>query len=271
MAGTGSDACTVTLTAAARSGGMSVSLSSNNGAVKVPSSVTVPGNATSVGFTAAVSPVKLTQTATLTAKANGVTKSFALKLYAGTATLSVNATSIAFGNVDVNTTASQPLTLKSTGTAPVIISAATMTGTGFTISGVSFPLTLNPSQTATLNVQFAPSAKGAATGRVTIASNSSANGTAVIGLSGTGAIKTHEVDLSWNAPSSSRVPIVGYNVYRSAAGASSYQRMNSTEVTPTQYADTTVQSGKAYDYVVKSLDSARVESAPSNVTSVVIP
>jgi len=268
MAGNGSDACTVTLSAAALSGGMSVTLSSSNGAVRVPSSVTVPGNATSVGFTAAVSAVKTTQSATLTAKANGVTKSFALKLYAGTATLSVNSTSIGFGNVELNTTASQPLTLKSTGTAPVTISAATLTGTGFTISGVSFPLVLNPSQTAALNVQFAPSAKGLVTGRLTI---SSTGGTAVISLSGTGEVASHEVDLSWDAPGSSSVSIVGYNVYRSAAAASSYQRMNSAAVTPTQYADKTVQSGKSYDYVVKSLDSAGVESAPSNVTRVVIP
>ena len=268
MAGNGSDACTVTLSAAALSGGMSVTLSSSNGAVRVPSSVTVPGNATSVGFTAAVSAVKTTQSATLTAKANGVTKSFALKLYAGTATLSVNSTSIGFGNVELNTTASQPLTLKSTGTAPVTISAATLTGTGFTISGVSFPLVLNPSQTAALNVQFAPSAKGLVTGRLTI---SSTGGTAVISLSGTGEVALHEVDLSWDAPGSSSVSIVGYNVYRSAAAVSSYQRMNSAAVTPTQYADKTVQSGKSYDYVVKSLDSAGVESAPSNVTRVVIP
>jgi len=245
-----------------------VTLSSSNGAVRVPSSVTVPGNATSVEFTAVVSAVKTNQSATLTAKANGVTKSFALKLYAGTATLSVNSTSIGFGNVELNTTASQPLTLKSTGTAPVTISAATLTGTGFTISGVSFPLVLNPSQTAALNVQFAPSAKGLVTGRLTI---SSTGGTAVISLSGTGEVASHEVDLSWDAPGSSSVSIVGYNVYRSAAAASSYQRMNSAAVTPTQYADKTVQSGKSYDYVVKSLDSAGVESAPSNVTRVVIP
>jgi fibronectin type 3 domain-containing protein len=93
----------------------------------------------------------------------------------------------------------------------------------------------------------------------------------LISLSGTGEVASHEVDLSWDAPGSSSVSIVGYNVYRSAGGASSYQRMNSTAVTPTQYADKTVQSGKSYDYVVKSLDSAGAESAPSNVTSVAIP
>ena len=34
------------------------------------------------------------------------------------------------------------------------LSAGTVSGTGFTMSGVSFPLTLNPGQTATLTVQL---------------------------------------------------------------------------------------------------------------------
>ena len=82
ITGEGSDACTVTLTAAAPSGGMSVNLASSNGAVKVPGSVTVPGNATSVGFTATVSSVSSTQSVALMATLNGVAKTFALQLKA---------------------------------------------------------------------------------------------------------------------------------------------------------------------------------------------
>ena len=59
-------------------------------------------------------------------------------------------------------------------------------GTGFTTSGATFPVTLNPGQSATLNVQFDPTATGAATGELTIQSNSSTNSTAVVNLSGTG-------------------------------------------------------------------------------------
>jgi fibronectin type 3 domain-containing protein len=39
----------------------------------------------------------------------------------------------------------------------------------------------------------------------------------------------------------------------------------------TAYTDMTVQSGKNYDYVVKSVDSSGVESTPSNTTTVAIP
>ena len=271
MTGPGTDSCTVTLTAAAPGGGISIGLSSSNSAVTVPTAVTVPNNATSVGFTATVSSVSSTQSATLTASANGTSKSFALQLNAYTPTLSINATSIAFGNVVVNTAVTQSVTLTSTGTGPVTISAAKLTGTGFTLSGPTFPLTLNPSQTATLNVQFDPATSGAATGQLTITSNSSTNGTAVISLSGTGEVLSHQVDLTWNAPSSPSDPIAGYNVYRSSNGGSSYQRVNSSEVTQTTYLDASVQSGLAYKYVVKSVDSSGVESAPSNTTSVTIP
>lgn len=41
------------------------------------------------------------------------------------------------------------------------------------MSGITFPLTLNAGQTATLNIQFDPTSTGAATGQVTIAGNSS--------------------------------------------------------------------------------------------------
>src|ERR1035441_10041089 len=50
MTGSVTDACTVTLSGAAPSGGLSVSLSSSSGAVTVPTTVTVPANATSSGF-----------------------------------------------------------------------------------------------------------------------------------------------------------------------------------------------------------------------------
>ena len=186
MTGLGTDACTVTLTAAAPSGGLAVSLSSSSSAVTVPGSVTVPANATSVGFTANVSAVAAAQTVTLSASASGTSKTFALQLNPATITLSINATSVAFGNVATNTSATQSVTLTSTGTQPVTISAATLAGAGFTLSGPAFPATLNPGQAATLNIQFLPTAAGPMTGQLSIVSNSVTNGTASIAVSGTG-------------------------------------------------------------------------------------
>ncbi len=190
MAGPGTDACTVTLTNSAPSGGLSVNLSSSNSVVTVPSNVTVPESAISAGFTATVDSVVTPQAAMMTASAGSVSKNFTLQLNVAILALSINATRVAFGDVLVNTPATQPMTLTSTGTVPVTINGATLTGMGFTMSGAEFPATLNPSQEMTLNLGFDPTAVGAATGQLTITSNSSTNGTSVIGLTGTGTAAT---------------------------------------------------------------------------------
>ena len=131
-------------------------------------------------------------TGQLTIQSNSATNSTAVVNLSGTGTavsspqLTVSAASLTFGDVTVNTASTQPVTLTSTGTAPVTINSATLTGAGFTLSGATFPVTLNPTQSLTLNVQFDPTAAGAATGQLTIQSNSATNSTAVVNLSGTG-------------------------------------------------------------------------------------
>jgi len=271
MTGAGTDGCTVTLSVAAASGGFAVSLASNNSAVTVPATVTVAAGSSTGSFTATVSSVSTAQTVTLTASANSVAKTFALQLGAGVPTLSVNATTIAFGDVTLNTPSTQSVTLTSTGTAPVTVNAATVSGTGFTISGGPFPITLNPNQTTTISVQFDPLTAVALTGQLTITSNSSTGSSKVIGLSGTGVDVSYEVSLTWDAPTSSPDPVVGYNVYRAPSGSTNYQQLNSGAVTQTNYIDTTVANGQTYDYIVESVDSAGVTSTPSNMAAVPIP
>jgi hypothetical protein len=271
MTGSGTDACKVTLDAAAPTGGLTVSLASSNAAVKVPATVTVAAKATSAAFTATVSSVTTAQKVTLTASAGGISETFALQLNVGAATptLSVNASSIAFGSVGLYEPATQSLTLTSSGSATVTISKATLTGAGFTMSGVTFPVTLNPGQVATLTVQFDPTTAGAVSGKLVLTSNSSTGSTTTISLTGTGTAP--QVELSWTAPSSATDPIAGYNIYRSTGGSTSYQLLNSSVSTQTAYVDTTVQPKLTYDYVVRSVDDSGVESAPSNMTSVAVP
>jgi fibronectin type 3 domain-containing protein len=128
---------------------------------------------------------------------------------------------------------------------------------------------LNPGLALTLDVLFDPSTAGAATGQLTIKSDSSTSSTAVSSLSGTGV--PHQVELSWDAPTNSAVPIVGYNCYRSTGSSSAHQLLNSTVDAQTTYVDTAVQAGLTYDYIVTSVDSAGVESAPSNEVTATIP
>jgi hypothetical protein len=248
-----------------------VSLASNNAAVKVPATVAVAANATSASFTATVSSVTTAQAVTLTASAGSISKTFGLQLNpsASTSTLSVNTTSLAFGDVGECMPSTQSLTLTSTGTSSVTISAAALTGTGFTMSGVTFPVTLTPGQVATLTVQFDPTTAGAVSGKLTLTSNSSTGSSTAISLTGTGTAP--QVELSWNAPSSSTDPVAGYNIYRSTGGSSSYQLLNSSVNTQTAYVDTTVQNGLVYDYIVESVDASGVVSVPSNTVSVTTP
>jgi hypothetical protein len=269
MTGPGSDRCMLTLTAAAGSDGVPVKVTSSNASITVPATVTILPNATSAGFTATVPSVPSAEVVTLNASANGISKSFSLELNASSPALTVSVTSVPFGNVALNTSSTQPVILSSTGNAPVIIKSASVSGTGFTISGATFPVTLNPGLALTLEVQFNPIVEGTATGTLTIQSNSSTNGTAMVILNASGV--AHHVDLSWEGPGSSAVPIVSYKIYRLANGGSAYQLLSSSTGSETAYVDNSVQSGATYDYIVTSLDSAGVESAPSNNVSVTIP
>jgi fibronectin type 3 domain-containing protein len=76
--------------------------------------------------------------------------------------------------------------------------------------------------------------------------------------------KSHYVDLSWKAPSSSPIPIVGYNIYRSADGGLSYVQLNASPIKETKYRDGLIENGRNYRYVVKSVSAKGVESTPSN-------
>jgi fibronectin type 3 domain-containing protein len=131
-------------------------------------------------------------------------------------------------------------------------------------------VTLNPNQTLALQLQFDPTSAGAANGQLAISSNSLSGSTTVVALTGTGTSVAHEVDLSWDAPTSSADPVVGYHIYR-LTGSGSFALVNSSVDTSITYVDSTVVSGTTYSYVVKSVDSSGVESIASNEITVTIP
>jgi hypothetical protein len=210
-------------------------------------------------------------TPTDTTDYNTATDSVTLTVNAATPTLSINATTVAFGNVDLNTPATQTVILTSTGTGSVTVNSATLTGTGFTLSGPTFPETLATGQTATLGIEFDPTVTGAASGTLTVVSTSSTNPTATVSVTGTGIATAYVVNLSWNAPTDSTDPVAGYNIYRSPSGSSSYTLLNSTVDALTTYADSTVQDGNSYDYIVESVDASGVESVPTSPVAVTIP
>jgi hypothetical protein len=188
----------------------------------------------------------------------------------GNPRLTVSATSLQFNGVTINTSTTLILTLTSTGTTPVTVNSAAITGAGFTIIGGSFPVTLNPTQALTLQLQFSPTTAGTTTGQITINSNSATGSTTVVVLNGTSNAVIHEVDLSWDAPTSSPDPIAGYNIYRST-DVGVVQLINSSIETLAAYVDSAVVSGTTYSYIVKSVGKDGVESVASNQITVTIP
>ncbi len=97
--------------------------------------------------------------------------------------LAASPSSLAFGNVTTGTSASQTFTVTAS-TASVTISQAALTGTGFTFTGPTLPLTLAAGQATSFAVKFAPTAAGSSTGTFSLTSNASS--TPAIALSGTG-------------------------------------------------------------------------------------
>ncbi len=92
---------------------------------------------------------------------------------------------ISFGNVAAGSSSTQTATLTATGTSSTTISQATVSGTGFSISGLSLPVTLAVGQNESFSVTYAPVTTGSASGSITFTSN--ALDTPVVeNLSGTG-------------------------------------------------------------------------------------
>ena len=188
----------------------------------------------------------------------------------GSPQIAINPTAVSFGTVDVGVAATKTVTLTSTGTTSLTVSSGSVTGSGFSLSGGTFPLSLNPGSTAMLTIKFAPTAGGTDSGTLSLNTNSSGGSTSTVPLSGTGQAAA-TVDLSWNAPVNSPATVTGYNVYRSLSGSGSFALLNSTPDQQTSYADATVTSGATYVYEVKSVASDGVESAASNQFTISIP
>jgi len=100
-----------------------------------------------------------------------------------------------FGNVSTGTSNSQTISLTNNGTSSLVISNATVTGTGFSIAGLSAPITIPAGSKTTFNAVFAPGAAGAVTGSISLMSNAP-NSTLTIALSGSGLAGTQLLTFS---------------------------------------------------------------------------
>jgi hypothetical protein len=185
-------------------------------------------------------------------------------------TLSVSAATINFGNVSLGSDSTKTAKLTAA-TSAVTVSSGSWNGDGFSISGITFPVTLMAGQSASFNITFAPQTSGSASGGVSFLSNASNSPTAesFTGVGTQGGPAQHSVALSWS-PSPSTV--IGYNVYRGTAPGGPYAtRLTSAPQAGTTIVDGTVMSGTTYYYVATSVDQNNVESIYSNQFTAVVP
>src|ERR1700739_3576313 len=81
--------------------------------------------------------------------------------------------SMRLGSVLLGSSQTQPLTLTNTGGSSLSISSASMSSSGFNVSGLTFPYNLAAGSSATLSVVFSPTVVGTASGTLSLSSNAS--------------------------------------------------------------------------------------------------
>jgi len=232
--------------------------------------VLTPGQTANVAVTfSPQSAGPLTGTLAVTSDASNANVSVPLSgngLAAGQ--LGVSPATMDFGDVTVGNSANQTGTLTA-GASDITVSSAAWNGQGYSVSGITFPVTVPAGQSVNYTVTFTPQAPGSAPGTISFvsdATNSPTNQT----LTGNGVLASqHSVALSWD-PSTSDV--IGYNVYRGTQSGGPYP----TKLTPspqagTSFTDANVASGTTYYYVATSVDSNNTESTHSNEASAAIP
>ncbi len=185
-----------------------------------------------------------------------------------TGQLAITPAQLSFGSVNVGSSKNMTETIHAT-TSDVSISSAGWNGAGYSVSGITFPITVKAGTSKSFTVTFAPQTAGAVTGRLSLVSDA-ANSPSKSGFDGTGVqvAQQHVVSLNWAASSSS---VAGYNVYRGTQSGGPYARVNSSLRTATNLADNSVQSGQVYFYVATAVDTNAGESSYSGEVAAVIP
>lgn len=113
----------------------------------------------------------------------------------GSPAIEATPSSVNFGNVTIGSTDSQTMRLTNTGTVDLTISKISATGTGFTQSGLSTPLTLAAGHNTTFTTSFKPGGSGAQTGSISI-TNSAATSPLTIAMTGNGVTTNTKLSVS---------------------------------------------------------------------------
>jgi Abnormal spindle-like microcephaly-assoc'd, ASPM-SPD-2-Hydin/Protein of unknown function (DUF1573) len=188
LSNTGNAAVQITSIAATGTGftvnGISVPYTLNPSATAILNVVFAPTTGGSVS-----------STITVISDANGSPLKISVSGTGVQAGLSVTPSSFAYGSVVDGQTKSQTFTLTNTGNSSLTISQLGISGSGYSVSGLTTPASLAAGASTTFSAVFAPTTAGGLSGTVTVSSNAP-NSPATVALSGTGVAST--VTLSAN-------------------------------------------------------------------------
>jgi len=250
LSNTGNSSVTISQVAAAGAG---ISVSGFSSAVTLAPSQSIP---LTVSFApSAAGSVSGSVTVTNSVGVNAVA---AVTGTAVQGALSVSPTSASFGSVITGKSSTQAIQLKNTGTASITVSQASATGAGFSVSGLSFPLTLAAGQTSSLNVQYAPTSAGSVIGSVSVASNAP-HSPASVALSGSGVAATYSMSL---APAS--VSFGNVNIGSTATQVVQLTNTGNTSCTISQLAAT--GTGISVSGIASGATLAPAQAVPLTVT-----
>ena len=107
----------------------------------------------------------------------------------GGGNLALGAQSLNFGSVTAGSNKTLTVSITNTGNAAAMVSAASVSTKGFSVTAPALPISIEAGQIATFSVEFAPSGAGSFSGNVAFTTNV-ANSTLNLGLSGTGTATT---------------------------------------------------------------------------------
>ncbi|MGA8214155.1 MAG: choice-of-anchor D domain-containing protein [Candidatus Sulfotelmatobacter sp.] len=161
---------------------------------------------------------------------------------------------VSFGHVATGTSSTISVVLTNARASSVTLSGLDTTGSGFSMSGPTLPLTLNAGQSVTVEVTFTPKTPDTDRGSLFVSGPERA-----IPLTGTGTVTQYTVNLFWDSSSG----VAGYNVYRSTSANGTYSKINPSLDSNTAYTDGTVASGQTYYYAATSVSSSGQESTLS--------
>jgi hypothetical protein len=180
--------------------------------------------------------------------------------------LAVSPAVLNFGQVTVGTAKTQAATLTA-GNASITVRSADWRGSGYSISGITFPATIPAGQSAHFKVTCAPQAAGSAKGNIKF--SSTADNTPQASFNGNGTqTAAHSVSLSWRPPHAS---VVGYNVYRGSDPKGPFTKITGSPHPNSSFTDGSVVGGASYFYITTAVNKKGKESKPSNQVHVTIP